>query len=138
MLDYLLNMTRRMPKSLDRKTHAALDYLTVSGFMLLGAYFWGNHKRAAAVALGNGFMVLGVSMFTDYSGAIERRIPFKTHGKLDLVQAATAAALPAILGFGDAAAAMPFRVQALKELVAVGITDWESSEGAALFGDIAA
>ena len=135
MLDFLLNITRRLPKPVDRKTHAALDYLTISAFMLMGAYFWDHNKRAAATALTNGFMVLGVSMFTDYPGSAARLISFKTHGKLDLVQAATAATMPALLGFGDDAAALPFRIQAVNELAVVGITDWDSDEGATLVSE---
>src|SRR3954463_316754 len=103
------------PRVIDRRTHAVLDYLTTSYFLILAAYFWDSNKRAAATALINGGAVLGVSMFTDYPGALDRRIPFETHGKIDMMQASMAAGLPTLLGFGSDAAALPFRMQALNE-----------------------
>lgn len=136
MLGKILDLSRALPKPVERNTHAVLDYLTVSAFMMMGAFFWGRHKRAAATALTNGFMVLGVSMFTDYAGSAAPLISFKTHGKLDLVQAATAATMPTLLGFGDDPAALPFRLQAVNELAVVGITDWDSPRDSALERDI--
>jgi hypothetical protein len=115
---------------IDRRTHAALDYLTTSYFLILAAYFWNSNKRAAATALINGGAVLGVSMFTDYPGALSRRIPFETHGKIDLMQAGMAAGLPRLLGFSSDAAALPFKAQAMNEGLVVMATDWESSDEA--------
>jgi len=116
------------PRVIDRRTHAVLDYLTTSYFLILAAYFWDSNKRASAAALINGGAVLGVSMFTDYPGALDRRIPFETHGKIDMMQASMALGLPLLLGFGTDAAAMPFKMQALNEAVVVMATDWESHE----------
>jgi hypothetical protein len=118
------------PRVIDRRTHAALDYLTTSYFLILAAYFWNSNKRAAATALINGGAVLGVSMFTDYPGALSRRIPFETHGKIDLMQAGMAAGLPRLLGFSSDAAALPFKAQAMNEGLVVMATDWESSDEA--------
>ncbi len=119
-----------MPRTIDRRTHAVLDYLTTSYFLLLAAYFWDDHKPAAATALINAGAVLGVSMFTDYPGALERRIPFETHGKIDLLQASMAAGLPTLLGFGDEAASLPFRLQTINELAVVMATDWQGADEA--------
>jgi hypothetical protein len=116
------------PRIIDRRTHAVLDYLTTSYFMILAAYFWDSNKRAAATALINGGAVLGASMFTDYPGALVRKIPFETHGKIDMMQATMAAVLPSMLGFGGEAAAMPFRMQALNEVAVVMATDWHDQE----------
>jgi hypothetical protein len=113
------------PRVIDRRTHAVLDYLTTSYFLLLAAYFWDSNKRAAAVAVINGGAVLGASMFTDYPGALSRRIPFETHGKIDMMQATMAAGLPTLLGFGDDAAALPFRMQAGNEALVIMATDWQ-------------
>ena len=114
--------------ALQRRTHAALDYLTTSYFFILAAYFWGSNKRAAATALINGTAVLGVSMFTDYPGALVRKIPFETHGKIDMMQASMAAGLPVLLGFATDAAAAPFEMQAMNEATVIMATDWESAE----------
>jgi hypothetical protein len=120
------------PRVIDRRTHAVLDYLTTSYFLILAAYFWDSNRRASATALINGGAVLGVSMFTDYPGAIARKIPFETHGKIDLMQAGMAAGLPLLLGFATDAAAMPFKMQALNEAVVVMATDWEGRENEAI------
>src|SRR4051794_19539267 len=116
------------PRVIDRRTHAVLDYLTTGYFMILAAYFWDSNKRAAATALINGGAVLGVSMFTDYPGALSRKIPFETHGKIDMMQAGMAAGLPLLLGFSTSAAALPFKAQAMNEVAVVMATDWESRE----------
>lgn len=129
MLEQLLTSPKK-PKIVDPKTHAVLDYLTISAFMLLGSAFWKSNKRAAALALANGCMVLGVSMFTDYPGALRRAIRFVDHGKLDCAQAALAATGPTLLGFDGKKASVPFRLQALNEGLVVGITDWGRERGA--------
>jgi hypothetical protein len=134
-MNKLLNFFLRggaAPRVIDRRTHAVLDYLTTSYFLILAAYFWDSNKRASATALINGGAVLGVSMFTDYPGAIARKIPFETHGKIDLMQAGMAAGLPLLLGFATDAAAMPFKMQALNEAVVVMATDWEGRENEAI------
>lgn len=125
MLESFFRLTRNVEKIFDPKTHAVLDYLTTSAFLLMGASFWGRHKRATAVALINGFGVLALALLTDYDGDGRRPISFVTHGKIDLAQAASAAFLPTIMGFGDTPATIPFRLQALNELLVVSVTDFE-------------
>ncbi|HEU5451625.1 MAG TPA: hypothetical protein VFU76_06550 [Terriglobales bacterium] len=124
-LDRVLDSSRRFPKLVDPRTHAALDYLTISAFFVMAGAFWGRNKRAAATALVNGGMVLGVSLLTDYDGDGKRPISLRTHGKLDLGQMLTAAGMPSLLGFGSESAALPFRLQAMNEALVVGITDWD-------------
>ena len=113
-----------LPKPIDPDTHAVLDYLTISAFFVVGGAAWRSNKRAGVAALINGFMVLGVSLFTDYSGSAKKAIPFETHGKLDVVQMAMAATMPTLLGFGDSKAAAFFRGQALNEAMVISLTDW--------------
>ncbi len=127
-MNWLLNLFLRggkTPRVIDRRTHAVLDYLTTSYFLVLAGMFWGRNNRASATALINAGAVLGLSMFTDYPGALDRRIPFETHGKVDLMQASMAAGLPTLLGFGDELASLPFRMQAMNEIAVVMATDWE-------------
>ena len=126
-LDRILDRTQRLPKAVDPATHCVLDYLTISYFFITAGLFWGRNNRAAAAALINGGMVLGLSMLTDYPGGL-KKISFRDHGKGDIMQAATAAALPTLLGFGDEAAALPFRMQALNEAVVIGATDFDSAK----------
>ena len=47
-------------------------------------------------------------MCTDYPGGLFKKTPFETHGKMDLAQAASAAGLPWLLGFGHKSEALPF------------------------------
>jgi hypothetical protein len=70
-------------------------------------------------------MVLGMSMLTDYPGGIWRKISFRTHGKLDVAQAALAGLGPLLFGFGNAPEARAFHVQALSEVGVVTMTDWD-------------
>lgn len=118
--------SQRVPRVIDRRTHAVLDYLTTGYFLCLAGYFWGRHPRASATAMVNAIMVLETAMFTDYPGALKRVIPFETHGKIDVVQAVLAAGMPALLGFGRDPEAAPFQLQAVNEMGVVSATDWES------------
>jgi hypothetical protein len=113
-----------VPKEIDPDTHAILDYLTISAFFTVAGAAWNGNKRASIAALINGFMVLGVSMFTDYSGAAKRLIPFETHGKLDAVQMAMAATMPTLMGFSGTKAATFFHAQAVNEGTVIAFTDW--------------
>lgn len=130
ILQFLLR-SNRQARIIGPGTHAVLDYLTAGYFFVLAGYFWGKHRRAAATALVNGIEVLGLSVCTDYPGGMFRVIPFKTHGKIDLVQAATAAGLPMLLGFANDSEALPFHLQCGNELLVVSLTDWEAEESAA-------
>lgn len=125
MLDRFFRVTEDVPKIFDPKSHAILDHLTTGAFFIMGAAFWGRHRRATATALINGLFVLGISLLTDYDGDGRRPISFETHGKLDLVQAALAAGLPTVLGFGGNRAALPLRLQAANELLVVSVTDFQ-------------
>ena len=125
------NVTR-LPKVVDRPTHAALDYLTTGAFLMLAGLAWDRSKRSSVCAMINGFMVLGVSMFTDYPGSIRRLISFRTHRNLDMVQAAMAASMPTLVGFSDTPDAWLFRAQAANEAMVIGITDWDSKKDAVL------
>jgi len=115
---------RVLPKPIDPNTHAVLDYLTASAFFVAGGAAWSGNRRAGIAAVINGFMVLGISLFTDYSGSAKKLIPFETHGKLDVVQMAMAATMPTLMGFGDSKAAAFFRAQALNEGMVISLTDW--------------
>jgi hypothetical protein len=121
----------RLPKPIDPRTHAVLDYLVTGYFLCTAGLFWGRNRRAAALALTNGLMVLGLSMFTDYTGRpmganIRRLFSFKQHRNGDLMQAALAGLGPTLMGFGNSWAALPFRLQAMNEGMVVGLTDWEA------------
>ena len=122
----IADTVERLPKIIDPRTHAALDYFTAAAFFIAGGLFWPWNRRAAASALINGKMVLGMSMLTDYDGDGRRPITFATHGKLDALQAGLAATLPMILGFSHEPGSLFFRMQAMNEMMVIALTDWES------------
>lgn len=122
----IANAVERFPKVIHPRTHAALDYFTAAAFFIAAGLFWRGNRRAAASALINGKMVLGMSLLTDYDGDGHRPISFPTHGKLDVVQAGLAATLPSILGFSHKPGSLFFRMQSMNELMVVALTDWES------------
>ena len=126
-LDRILDRTQRFPKFVDPPTHAALDYLTTAYFMVVAGALWGRHRRASAAALINGCMVLGMSILTDYPGGL-KKISFRTHGKGDIAQMMTAAALPVVLGFAGSSVATPLLLQAVDEFAVISATDFDARE----------
>ncbi len=125
----LTDIFQKSPKPIKPKVHAWLDVAVTGFFLATGAIFWSRgNKRAASGAFVNAGMVAGVSLFTDYDGDGVKPISFKLHGTLDLVQAATAAAWPLLMGFADESAAIPFYSQASSEVGVVAMTDWDAAE----------
>ncbi len=91
----------KLPKVLDAKSHAIMDYVTVAGFAALAAMFWGRNKRAAIGAAVCGGAVAATSLLTNYPGGVERGVSFQTHGRIDVGLAGMTAAIPNFLAFGD-------------------------------------
>src|SRR4051812_12155766 len=119
-----------VPKSIGPAQHAMLDYGVALTFFSLAAKYWGRHKPAAALALINGGMGLGMSPFTDYPGGIWRRISFPMHGAPDIGQAGGAGLGPVVLGFGGDAEARTFYGQAMSEIGVIAATDWHAQDAA--------
>jgi len=115
-----------LTKVISPRQHAALDYGVAATFLALGLKYKGRNNAAAALAFVNGGMVLGMSLFTDYPGGLWPRISFKTHRKLDVVQAALAGLGPVLFGFADAAQAKTFYAQASSEAGVIAMTDWDA------------
>jgi hypothetical protein len=115
-----------VPKSITPGKHAMLDYGVAFTFFSLAAKFWRWHRPAATLAVINGAMVLGVSVFTDYPGGIWRKISFPTHGALDVMQASVAGLGPLVMGFGGDEEARAFYGQAMSEVGVIAATDWHA------------
>ncbi len=122
----LLDGIPGIPKIIKPKQHAALDALTAGSFLVVAGVLWNKNRRGGIAALVNGLFVAGVSGLTDYNGTGGRPISFRTHGKLDEVQAAMAAAAPTVLGFKKGSAF--FRGQAANEAMVIAMTDWDAGE----------
>ena len=125
----IATLTADVPKYIDSRAHAVLDYVTAGGFFALGASMIGHHPRAATLAFVNAGAVLGLSLMTDYPGGVFRRISFQTHGLIDAIQAGITAAGPMLLGFADEPEAQPFHAQAVLEAGIIGATDWNEKNG---------
>jgi len=106
--------------------HAVLDYGVAATFFALGMRYRNRNRAASTLAFANGGMVLGMSLLTDYPGGVWPTISFKTHGTMDLVQAALAGFGPLLFGFADEPEAKTFYAQAASELGVVANTDWNA------------
>ena len=113
-------------KTIDPARHAMLDYGVAFTYFSLAAKFWKSHRPAAALAILNGAMVLGVSVFTDYPGGLWRKISFPAHGALDVMQASIAGVGPILMGFAGDAEAKTFYGQAISEIGVIAATDWHA------------
>jgi hypothetical protein len=125
-LENLTRMTDQIPRVIDARSHAVLDYATAAGFLALGAYMQPRNSLAAALAFINGAAVLGLSLLTDYPGGLWRVISFKTHGIVDAVQAGLSGTGPRLFGFENAPEAKLFYGQAALEAGVIAATDWSS------------
>jgi len=123
----LERMTSGVPKVIDARRHAVLDYATVGTFFAAGVALRGRNPTASTFAFVNGIAVLGASMMTDYPGGIWRVFSFKTHGMIDVMQAAMTAVGPAMLGFAGEPEAQFFHGQAALEAGIVATTDFAAA-----------
>lgn len=115
-----------VPRKIGPAQHAMLDYGVALTFFSLAAKYWGRHRPASTLAIINGAMVLGMSLFTDYPGGVWRRISFPMHGALDVVQASVAGFGPVLMGFGSDPEAKAFYGQAISEVGVIAATDWHA------------
>jgi hypothetical protein len=104
-----------------------LDYGVAATFFAIGFSLMSRHRSAATLALVNGGMVLGMSIFTDYPGGIFRKLSFKTHRTGDIVQALLAGLGPILFGFGNDPEAKYFYGQAVSEAGVIATTDWDAA-----------
>jgi hypothetical protein len=119
--------TRDFTKAISPAQHAVLDYSVAATFLALGFSLLPRHRSAAALALINGTMVLGMSLLTDYPGGVMRRLSFRAHRTGDIAQAALAGLGPILFGFGNHPDAKYFYGQALSEAGVIAATDWEAA-----------
>ena len=117
-----------VPKTISPAKHAMLDYGVAATFLSMGFKYKGRNNAAAALAFINGGMVLGMSLATDYPGGVWKKISFKTHGVLDMVQAALAGFGPLLFGFAGTGDAKPFYAQSASEVGVIAATDWNGME----------
>jgi hypothetical protein len=115
-----------VPRVIGPAQHAALDYTVAATFLALGMRYRDRNRAASTLAFLNGAMVLGMSLLTDYPGGVVPKISFKTHGALDVAQAALAGLGPVLFGFAGTEEAKTFYAQAFSELGVIAATDWNA------------
>src|SRR3990170_6210151 len=117
----------RMERPITPGAHAVLDYAVAATFIVKGMSLMSTHRRAAALALLNGGMVLGMSLMTDYPGGVWKQLSFKAHRTGDVCQAALAGLGPMMLGFQRDPEATFFYAQAASEAGVIAATDWDGN-----------
>ena len=115
-------------KTIDPTRHAMLDYGVATMFFALGMRYRDRNRAASTLAFINGGLVLGMSLLTDYPGGIWPAISFKTHGMMDVGQAALAGVGPVLFGFANEPEARAFYAQAASEVGVIASTDWNALE----------
>ncbi|HEY1938610.1 MAG TPA: hypothetical protein VGJ33_11800 [Candidatus Angelobacter sp.] len=119
--------TNKMPKVINPKAHAIIDYIMAASFFGMAAFFWRRNKRAAVGALVCGAAETITSVCTDYPGGVVREISFETHGAIDFGLSGMVASLPDILRFSGDPESRFFRMQGLTLATVTGLTDFTGS-----------
>ncbi|HEY2496696.1 MAG TPA: hypothetical protein VGK24_06485 [Candidatus Angelobacter sp.] len=119
--------TNKLPKVINPKAHAIIDYVMAASFFGMAAFFWRRNKRAAVGALVCGTAETITSLCTDYPGGVVREISFETHGAIDFGLSGMVASLPDILRFSDDRESRFFRMQGLALATVTGLTDFTGS-----------
>jgi len=117
-------VTRRLPKLLPPKAHAAGDYLTAGIFLAASALFWRHNRRAALGAAACGALKLVSSALTDYDGDNSNLISLSLHRRTDIGIAAMSAATPDLIGIKEPGPKRFFLVQAIAMTALANLTDF--------------
>ena len=116
--------TNRMPKVINPKAHAIIDYVSAASFLAVAGLFWRRNKRAALASLVCGAAEVLTTTLTDYPGGVVKQISFETHGSIDLGLSGLVASLPDMMRFSGEPEARFFRVQGLAKAAVTGLTDF--------------
>jgi hypothetical protein len=122
----LAAMSGRMPKVINPRTHAVIDYVVAGTFLAVGALYWGRNKRAAISSFICGAATVMNSMLTDYPGGAWRVMSYQNHGRIDAGLAGITATMPNLMQFADDREARFFQMQALAETAVTALTDFEA------------
>ena len=124
----LAAMSGRMPKVINPRTHAVIDYVVAGTFFAVGALYWGRNKRAAISSFICGAAATINSVLTDYPGGVWRVMSYQNHGRIDAGLAGITATMPNLMQFADEREARFFQMQALAETAVTAMTDFEAYE----------
>jgi hypothetical protein len=116
--------TNKMPKLIDPRTHAVIDYAMAAAFFGMAALFWRRNKRAGVGALLCGAAETITILCTDYPGGLVKEINLETHGSMDFGLSGLVASLPDVLRFRHQPESRFFRMQGLALAAVAGLTDF--------------
>ena len=125
-------ITSGVPKVIDARAHAVIDYMNAGTFLTMGFTWMRSHPRASTLAFVNGAAILMSSLMTDYPGGVWRKMSFEAHGMMDAGLAGFTAVAPSMLGFAGDREAQFFHGQAALEAGVVAATDFSGSSRRAL------
>jgi hypothetical protein len=114
----------RMPKMIDPKTHAVIDYAIAATFLTAGALFWNRHRRAALGSFICGAAVAANSLMTDYPGGTSKALDFDTHGKIDAGLAAICSMIPSAMFFRKDSESSFFLAAGIAETAVTALSDF--------------
>lgn len=120
-------LAHQMPKVISPKTHAIADFVAIGAFGVLAGLYLGRNRRAAIAAMICGGAELTTVLLTDFPGGVADVISLPAHLRIDYILAATASALPSMMGFDEKAEAKWFRILGLKITAVAAMT--EAGEG---------
>jgi len=116
-----------LPKVISPRAHAIADYATLGGFVLMAALFWKRNRRAAIASIACAAAEATNTMLTDFPGGVAKVIDFPTHGRIDLGLAATASALPGLLGFSGEPESRFFTIMGINITAVGAMTDFDAA-----------
>lgn len=119
--------TNKMPKLIEPKAHAVIDYAMAASFFGMAAFFWRRNKRAALSSLLCGAAETVTALCTDYPGGVAKEISFQTHGAIDFGLSGLVSSLPGMLRFNDEPESRFFRAQGIALATVTGLTDFTGS-----------
>jgi hypothetical protein len=119
-------MAKRLPKMIDPKTHAVLDYAVASMFIAAGIIYWKRNPRAAVSSFICGAATTMNALVTDYPGGVWKKLDYQKHGRIDAGLVGVVGTMPTLMGFADADEASFFKVQSIAEAAVTALTDFDA------------
>jgi hypothetical protein len=119
-------MAKRMPKIIDPKTHAVLDYVVAGIFIAAGVIYWKRNRRAAVSSFVCGAATATNALVTDFPGGVWKVLDYRKHGRIDAGLVGAVGTMPTVMGFADADEARFFKVQSIAEAAVTALTDFDA------------
>lgn len=119
-------MAKRLPKMIDPKTHAVLDYVVAGMFIAAGTIYWKRNRRASVSSFVCGAATAMNALVTDYPGGVWKKLDYQKHGRIDAGLVGAVGTMPTLMGFADADEARFFKMQSIAEAAVTALTDFDA------------